>query len=256
VSGDLLSSVVIPDWPLIRGVHAAVTTRALPGASLAPFDRCNLGSRCGDAPDAVKANRKSLVTHLGLPAPPHWLKQVHGTRVIDDTSRMDDASCEAEADAAVTMQSNCVLAILTADCLPVMFAARNERSIGIAHAGWRGLASGVLEATVARMKIAPSELQAWIGPAIGRVSYEVGEEVRAAFVDANAAAAGEFSPTRVGHWLCDLSGLARRRLRAIGLEHVFGGDFDTFADQRFYSYRRSPQTGRFASLIWMDAPIR
>ncbi len=249
------AGVLIPDWPSIPGVRAAVTTRLLPGRSVAPYEHCNLGSRCVDDAAAVDSNRASLRGLLDLPAAPFWLRQVHGTRVIDDSARLAAASNagEPEADAAVSHSSGRVLAILTADCLPVLFATRNGEQIGIAHAGWRGLAAGVLEATVALLGAAPANMQAWIGPAIGAASYEVGEEVRAAFVDQDPDAAVAFESTRAGHWLCDLAHLARRRLQASGVTRVHGGGFDTFTDARFYSYRRAPRTGRFASLIWRVA---
>lgn len=246
------ADALIPDWPSIRGVRAAVTTRRLPGRSITPYEHCNLGSRCGDDAAAVDANRASLIDLLDLPATPFWLRQVHGIRVIDDAARLaaDVDAREPEADAAVSRSSGCVLAILTADCLPVLFATRDGAQIGIAHAGWRGLAAGVLEASLAQLATTLTNVQVWIGPAIGAVSYEVGEEVRAAFVDRDPGAAAAFESTRAGHWLCDLAGLARRRLQAAGLTQIYGGGFDTFTDARFYSYRRAPQTGRFASLIW------
>lgn len=238
-----------PDWPAPPGVHAIVTTRDLPGRSAAPFDRCNLGDRCGDAAEAVAANRASLVDVLGLPAPPHWLRQVHGTAVA-----MFDAPAVAqhtprEADAALTRRSGVVLAVLTADCLPILLCRDDGAAVAAVHAGWRGLAAGVVEAALAALG-EPARLLAWIGPAIGAASYEVGAEVRAAFVGADTGADAAFTPTRPGHWRCDLAALARRRLQAAGVSRVHGGDFDTHADPRFYSYRRQAQTGRFASLIW------
>lgn len=243
---------VLPDWPSAAGVRAVITTRELPGHSLESYSRCNLGGRCGDDTAAVAANRASLIDTLQLPAAPHWLRQVHGTRVIDDRTRTSDNSQEPEADAAVSQQSDCVLGVLTADCLPVLFCARDGSAIGVAHAGWRGLAAGVLEATLESMAIAPLMVQAWIGPAIAAASYEVGEEVRAAFVDHDARACSAFAASRPGHWLCDLPALARLRLLQAGVTAVSGGTFDTFTDARFYSYRRNAQTGRFASLIWRE----
>ncbi|GAA0713969.1 peptidoglycan editing factor PgeF [Dokdonella soli] len=219
------------------------------GHSLPPFDACNLGSRCGDAPAAVAANRADLVQTLGLPASPRWLRQVHGTRVFDADARSADDD-EPAADAAVTRASGTVLAILTADCLPVLLCTDDGSAIAAAHAGWRGLAAGVIEATIARLGVPASRLLAWLGPAIGADSYEVGDEVRAAFVDRSAHAAAAFVPTRGGHWQCDLYALARLRLAAAGIARVHGGGFDTFTDTRFYSYRRNRETGRFASLIW------
>ena len=155
-----------------------------------------------------------------------------------------------EADAAVTSDDGVVLAILTADCLPVLFASRDGIHIGAAHAGWRGLAAGVLEATIKEMDIPPSEIITWLGPAIAANSYEVGEEVRETFLNHDTSAGTAFRRTRPGHWFCDLYALATQRLQACGVREIHGGGFDTLADERFYSYRRTPQTGRFASVIW------
>lgn len=237
--------ILVPDWPAPPGVRAAVTTRRMDGHSQAPFDRMNLGARCGDDTVAVAANRAALVDMLRLPSAPRWLQQVHGIEVFDADSVA--TSGEPLADAAVSRDGGVVLAVLTADCLPLLFCSDDGAVIAVAHAGWRGLAAGVLEATLARLG---GRVLAWIGPAIGAASYEVGEEVRAAFVDADAGAVQAFAATRPGHWRCDLEALARRRLAAADVTQVFGGGFDTFADTRFYSYRCDARTGRFASLIW------
>jgi hypothetical protein len=242
---------LFPDWPAPRGVHAAVSTRDGPGVSASPYARFNLGLRSGDVAEAVRSNRDALRQALDLTAAPRWLKQVHGS-VVAELGPLPSTD-EPQADAAVSHLPGTVLAILTADCLPVLFCSLDGEQIGAAHAGWRGLAAGVLEATVATMHAAPAQLLAWLGPCIGSVSYEVGEEVRAAFVDRDAGAAACFAPMRPGHWQCDLAALARRRLGALGLAGVFGGGFDTFTDSRFYSYRRDgAASGRFASLIWRD----
>lgn len=242
---------LFPAWPVPPGVHAAVTTRDAPGHSSAPFGRGNLGLRSGDEPVVVARNRAGLRDALGLPSAPRWLHQVHGCGVIEQGA--SPLPGEPDADAAVTRERGVVLAILTADCLPVLFASDDGTVIAAAHAGWRGLAAGVLEATVARMACAPERLVAWLGPCIGAASYEVGEDVRAAFVDHAANAAACFAPTRPGHWLADLAALARQRLAAIGVAPAHGGGFDTFTDARLYSYRREgARSGRFASLIWRD----
>lgn len=234
-----------PDWAAPDGVEAAVSTRQGPGVSAGPYGRLNLGLRSGDDAAAVLANRASLVTALGLPAEPLWLRQVHGTDVAEGPAGVD----EPVADAAVARGPGQVLAILTADCLPVLFASVDGQTIGAAHAGWRGLAAGVLENTVKGM--GAEGIRAWMGPAIGGGSYEVGEEVREAFVSQDPGAAEAFRPTRPGHWLCDLYALARRRLAAAGVTEVSGGGFDTLTDDRLYSYRRDgAQSGRFASLVW------
>jgi len=242
-------ALLVPDWPAPSNVRACVTTRDLAGSSRAPFDHFNLGTRCGDEPQAVAANRDALIVRAGLPAPPRWLRQVHGIAVHEAQTRPIEA--EPEADAAVTTQPGVVLAVLTADCLPVLFCADDGNAVAVAHAGWRGLAAGVLEATISSLRVAPSRLLAWIGPAIGGASYEVGDEVRSAFVDADADCSDAFVATRPGHWRCDLEALARRRLAAAGVVRVHGGGFDTLRDARFYSYRRSRETGRFATLAWI-----
>lgn len=237
---------IVPDWPAPEGVGATVATRHGPGVSRGAYARFNLGLRSGDAVEAVVANRAALVPALGLPETPLWLRQVHGVDVVEGP--LADGQ-EPAADAAVARGPGRVLAILTADCLPVLFVSADGGTVGAAHAGWRGLAAGVLENTVAAM--AADGIQAWLGPAIGAASYEVGEEVRASFVDRDPGAGEAFLPTRPGHWLCDLYLLARRRLAAAGVVRVSGGGFDTFRDERLYSYRRDgAASGRFATLIW------
>lgn len=240
------------DWPAPSRVRAFTTLRrGLDiGISQPPFDAFNLGNRCGDAPSAVADNRAALSWVGELPAPPHWLRQVHGTAVWRvEGARLDE---EPEADAAVTDQPGSVLAILTADCLPVLFCAADGGEVAAAHAGWRGLAAGVLERTVAAMHTPASGVLAWLGPAAGPAAYEVGEEVRAAFVDHDAGAGVAFAPTRPGHFFCDLYTLARRRLQRAGVTRISGGGLCTIADaQRFYSHRRDGRSGRMASLVWI-----
>jgi len=246
----MTESWIFPDWPAPPQIHAAVTTRLGPGVSSPPYDRFNLGLRSGDATDAVMANRGALQQALRLPAVPRWLHQVHGCGVAE-LGPLPSAH-EPQADAAVSHIPGTVLAILTADCLPVLLCAEDGGEIGAAHAGWRGLAAGVLEATLAQMVSAPARVLAWLGPCIGAPSYEVGEDVRAAFVAHDAAAAACFEATRAGHWRCDLVALARRRLERAGVTRIHGGGVDTHADARFYSYRRDgAASGRFASLIWL-----
>lgn len=245
---------IVPDWPAPAGVRALVTTRLLPGNSQPPYDAFNLGLRSGEDPAIVAANRGLLGRAFGLPAPPHWLRQVHGTDVAEfgATGAESDlpAGPEPEADAAVARSSGVVLAILTADCLPILLCSDRGDEIAAIHAGWRGLAAGVIDGCVARLRAAPDRLLAWLGPAIGPDSYEVGEEVRAAFVAADATAAAGFRRGRPGHWWCDLYTLSRQRLAALGVGRVSGGGFDTMTDPRFYSYRRDgAASGRFASLI-------
>lgn len=243
---------LLATWPTPTHVHAFTTLRGPAGSSVAPFDRCNLGLRCGDEAATVESNRAALVEQLKLPSAPRWLRQVHGVAVAS----VDDEACgqEPEADAAVTTTAGVVLAILTADCLPVLFCSHDGCVIGAAHAGWRGLAAGVLERTVTALRTPPGKLLAWFGPAAGPRAYEIGDEVRAAFVDCDPAAAGAFVPTRAGHWLCDLYALARRRLALAGVRHVYGGELCTISNpQRFFSYRHDSRTGRMATLIWINA---
>ncbi|WP_329743551.1 peptidoglycan editing factor PgeF [Dyella sp. A6] len=243
---------VFPEWPAPRGVHAAVTTRDGPGVSSDPFGRFNLGCASGELVDTVDSNREVLRQSLGLPAAPRWLRQIHGSTVAELGPL--PAAEPPQADAAVSRIPGTVLAILTADCLPVLFCADDGSVIGAAHAGWRGLAAGVLEATIEQMQIPASRQMAWLGPCIGGPSYEVGADVRAAFVEHAAAAVACFSATRPGHWHCDLAALARQRLAAAGITRVYGGGFDTLVDRRFYSYRREgARSGRFASLVWLAA---
>ncbi len=236
------------DWPAPDNVQA-VTTSRIGGVSQPPWDSFNLADHVGDHPAAVQANRELLLEELALPAEPAWLKQVHGTRVV----RLDEPPAEPpEADASVADAPGRVCAVLTADCLPVLFCDRAGRHVAAAHAGWRGLASGVLEATVAAMGVDGNEILAWLGPAIGPQAFEVGEEVRTAFVDADADSVTAFVAQGEGRWLADIDQLARRRLARVGVTAVYGGDRCTYSEAgMFYSYRRDGVTGRMASLVWL-----
>lgn len=250
-------AAVFPDWPVPSRVRALATLRCSPGVSLPPFERCNLGARSGDDPARVGANRSGLVEAFGLPSIPAWLHQVHGTGVLHVGAPLATAcSVEAEpvADAAVTATPGAVLAVLSADCLPVLLAAADGSIVAAAHAGWRGLAAGVLERTVAAMGAKPSRLLAWLGPAIGPASYEVAAEVRDVFVEDDPDASEAFVPTQPGHWTCDLYALARRRLGRAGVMCIHGGGSDTFAEpERFHSHRRDgARSGRQAALVWID----
>lgn len=249
------------DWPVPANIHACTTLRRglNVGVSAPPFDTFNLGYRHaadGDRPEAVDTNRAALGWIAGLPSPPHWLRQVHGAGVQRcDTPRPADATdaIEPVADASVTASAEVVLAILTADCLPVVFAADDGREVAAAHAGWRGLAGGVLETTVAAMRTPADRIVAWLGPAAGPQAYEIGEEVYRAFVDRDPAAAASFVATRPGHWHVDLYALARSRLAQAGVSRVHGGGLCTIRDpQRFFSHRRDARTGRMATLVWFD----
>ena len=236
-----------PEWPAPPGVTALTTIRP-GGISRGPFASMNLAAHVGDDPEAVAANRRALRAALDLPAEPLWLNQVHGTGVVDAGNGAGEAT--PEADAAVSVVAGKACAVLTADCLPVLLAAKDGRAVAAAHAGWRGLAAGVLEAAVARLGVPPDTLLAWLGPAISQAAFEVGDEVRAAFVAADPEAAAAFLPNAAGRWQADLYALARRRLSAAGVAAVYGGGECTYDDSgRFYSYRREARCGRMASII-------
>ena len=238
---------ITPDWSAPPGVRAVTTTRASPHDQTSSACGFNVGMRCGDDPVAVVRNRARLVETLSLPVEPCWLRQVHGTCVV-----VGPCHEEPEADAAVTRSPGVVLAIQTADCLPVLLCADDGAEIAAAHAGWRGLAAGVLENTLGAMRSPRANIMAWLGPAIAAKSYEVGDEVRDAFLAHDPEAAAAFIATRPGHWTCDLYQLARQRLRAAGITRIHGGGFDTFTNPRLHSYRRDgARSGRMASLIWV-----
>jgi len=233
-----------PQWPAPARVKACVTTRS-GGVSAAPFDSCNLGDHVGDEPQSVLKNRQRLVSLLGCK--PAWLRQVHGIEVVEA-----QPGEVLEADASWTAKPGVACAAMTADCLPVLFCDRAGTRVAAAHAGWRGLAGGVLEATLDSLALPAEQVLVWLGPAIGAQAFEVGAEVREAFVAQHAHAAAAFQPSHnPGKFIADIYQLARIRLAARGIDAVYGGDFCTFNDPRFYSYRRSAQTGRFASLIWL-----
>jgi len=261
---------IIPDWPAPFNVRALQTTRA-GGVSVGAYASLNLGDHVGDDPVAVARNRALL--HANLPADPVWLKQVHGHVVAD----ADRAVGVPEADASVARKVGAICAVMTADCLPLLLCDEAGTVVAAAHAGWRGLADGVVEATVKAMNVAPERLLVWLGPAIGPAAFEVGEEVRQAFMahDPEAAKAfvpcvGRASARHVGlkpdlqgcsagdaepstqKWLADIFLLARQRLALLGVKRVYGGGLCTFTDaQKFYSYRRDRATGRMATLAWL-----
>ena len=272
-----MSAFLRADWPAPPGVHALTTLRHGQGGSRPPFDAFNLGSRCGDDVEAVAENRRQLEAALTLPSPPHWLKQVHGVEVVrfaahppaqagggwEGAALLEKQALpspplqagegeEPEADAAVTSVPGVVLAILTADCLPVVLAAQDGSEVAAAHAGWRGLCAGVLEATVAAMRTPPERLLAWLGPAAGPQAYEVGTEVFEAFTARDGRARIAFQPTRPGHWQVDLHMLARQRLLDAGVTDVHGGGLCTISDPAsFFSHRRDGRSGRIATLAWI-----
>lgn len=252
-----MSAALWARWPVPANVRAFTTLRHGAGVSQPPFDEFNLGNRHaaeGDDPLAVDRNRVELVERFELPSTPHWLRQVHGTEVLRFDSGGVARGGESIADASVTSIPGVVLAILTADCLPVAFAVEDGSEVAVAHAGWRGLAAGVLENTVAAMHAPASRLVAWMGPSAGPQAYEIGEEVFDAFVSHEERAAAAFVATRPGHWRADLYGLARQRLANLGITRVHGGDACTISDpQRFYSHRRDARTGRMATVVWMQS---
>ncbi|HSC79468.1 MAG TPA: peptidoglycan editing factor PgeF [Chitinolyticbacter sp.] len=239
--------VLVPDWPAPARVRALATTRA-GGVSAKPFDTLNLGDHVDDVPARVAENRRRVAALL--PNEPLWLTQVHGTRVADAATETSGA----QADAAIARQARAVCAIMTADCLPVLLCDRAGTVVGAAHAGWRGLCDGVIEATVTAMGQPGETLLAWLGPAIGPAAFEVGDEVRAAFVARDASAAAAFKPgVQPGKWWADIYQLARQRLAGLGVHAVYGGELCTVSErERFFSYRRDGRTGRMASLIWLE----
>jgi YfiH family protein len=239
---------LVPNWPPAPGLHAYSTLRA-GGFSQAPFAGCNLGAHVGDDPEAVAANRRLLRESLRLPAEPCWLNQVHGARAAPAETA---AGAPVEADAAYACERGAVCVVMTADCLPVLFRDRAGTRVAAAHAGWRGLAGGVLEATA--NALGGSELMAWLGPAIGPAAFEVGAEVRQAFLDKLGDCQAAFRPADASHWLADLYLLARLTLARAGVTEVYGGDSCTHADPaRFFSHRRDGgRTGRMATLIWRE----
>ena len=243
---DLLEHCLIPDWPAPENVKALQTTRN-GGVSSAPYNSFNLGDHVGDMPLAVARNR--MLLEPLLPSEPVWLKQVHGTAVADATQ----ADCWPEADACIASRAGAVCAVMTADCLPVLLCDEQGSVVGAVHAGWRGLCDGVIEQTVRTMKVQPAALMAWLGPAIGSQKFEVGDEVRAAFIAEQPQAAVAFVACTTGKYLADIYQLARLRLNALGITRIYGGGSCTYIDQeRFFSYRRDGVTGRMGTFIWLE----
>ena len=265
---------IVPDWPAPAKVRAVSTTR-LGGVSTGVYASLNLGLHVGDVVESVAENRRRLCAELDLHKQPRWLKQMHGAhvatighlknplsptaagergRVRGSAQATQAGNLDATADAAITQSTDAACVIMTADCLPVLFCERTGRTVAAAHAGWRGLAAGVLEATVAAMRAPAEDILAWLGPAIGALAYEVGDEVHTALVRAQADAEQAFEPARPGKWMCDLYLIASQRLRRAGVHRIYGGGFCTYADrERFFSYRRDGECGRMATLIWLES---
>lgn len=245
MSGAPDSRWIVPDWPATPKVRALITTRA-GGVSAGRYAGLNLGTEVGDDPEHVARNR--AIVRACLPGDPLYLKQVHGIRVVDAA----ESAAGVEADGAVARASGGVCVVLTADCVPLLLCDRAGSVAGVAHAGWRGLAAGIVEEVVRAMGSPPGEIFAYLGPGIGPLAYEVGEDTRRVFVDEDPGAAAAFAPWRDGKYLADLYRLARRRLAAAGVVAVYGGGFCTVADERFFSFRRDGVTGRMASFVWIE----
>lgn len=241
-------NLIIPDWPAPAGVRAAVTMRD-GGVSTGPYASLNLGLHVGDEPSAVLENRRRVRAALRLPVEPTWLAQVHGVQVIEAGTYREPPT----ADASIARRPGSVCAVLTADCLPVIFSDDEGTSVAATHAGWRGLVGGVLGATVDALGCAPQSLVAWLGPAIEQEAFEVGDEVRAQFLSRDAAAVRAFVRNERNRWQADLCELARIELMRLGVTRIYGAGFRCHADsERFFSYRRDGKTGRMATLVWLE----
>lgn len=238
--------LIYPDWPAPENIKAITTTRQ-GGFSSPPYDELNLGNHVGDDPDAVNKNRDYLVKLAQLPQSPRWLTQVHGTQVL----KSQNWQADSEADAIISYQSNHVCTIMTADCLPILLCNQQGSTVAAIHAGWRGLAAGIIEKTIQQFSCSGSEIMAWLGPAIGPEKFEVGQDVYNYFVSQNCNADEAFKQTDQHHFLADIYLLARQRLHSVDVTAVYGGDLCTVSDpNRFFSYRRDDITGRQASMIW------
>jgi YfiH family protein len=242
----VLENCIIPDWPAPKNVRSLQTTRS-GGVSVDPYASFNLGGHVGDVPQAVAHNRQQLAGFM--PSEPVWLQQVHGTVVVDAGA----AGCLPQADAALTRHRGAVCVVMTADCLPVLLCDESGTVVGVAHAGWKGLAAGVIESTVQAMNTAPQKLLAWLGPAISQRAFEVGDDVRDAFVAQHAQAIEAFLPGANGKWMADIYLLAHQRLHALGVTRIYGGEYCTYSDPaRFFSYRRDGLSGRMGTFIWLE----
>jgi len=235
-------------WSAPPGIKALCTTR-IGGFSQHPYQSFNLAAHVGDDDKCVQRNRELLCHSLGLPAEPCWLQQTHSTRVVN----LDDES-NRNADAAITQKADTIAVVMMADCLPILLCSRSGSEVAAIHAGWRGLADGIIETTVVGMESPASELIAWIGPAISQQCFEVGDEVRDIFINKNQNAGSHFVANRPAHWLCDLPALAVDVLSRLGVAEINRSEYCSFNDESlFFSYRRKPTTGRMASLIWIDS---
>jgi YfiH family protein len=239
--------LIIPDWAAPARVKAVTTTR-LGGCSLPPYETLNLGEHVGDNPLHVGENRRRIAMAAALPGNPGWLQQVHENTVVE----IEHGCADIRADASCTRQSGVVCVVMTADCLPILLCDRVGAQVAAVHAGWRGLACGVISATVARMACSPAQILAWLGPGIGAAAFEVGDEVRQTFVGQDMGHAVCFAASPRGRWMADLYGLARRQLQAAGVGDISGGSHCTYTERDlFFSYRRDGITGRMGSFIWL-----
>jgi hypothetical protein len=262
-NAQLCADFIYPNWPAPIGVNALCTTRK-PGVSQPPFNGFNLATHVGDDINAVLSNRQQLMALAGLPSQPIWLDQQHTTHLICLNDRLNNNRPFKEtinlpiADASWTNQPGLVPVVMTADCLPILITNQAGSLVCAIHAGWKGLAAGIVSKSVKALPESPERLMAWIGPAIGPQAFEVGEEVRQVFMDKSANHACFFKPmTQHNKYLADLPGLVTFELNQLGVAMVYGGDLCTYSDlcndeSRFFSYRRSGQTGRIASLIWLE----
>ncbi len=246
---DSNSPFICPQWPAPKQVKAYSSTR-LGGVSVSPFGSLNLGAHVGDDAQSVTANRKLFARQIGMPNSLRWLNQVHGC----DTVRLPSNKVgDIAADASFTQVKQQVCAVMTADCLPLLVCNEKGTQVAACHAGWRGLYDGVIESCIAQFE-ATEGLMVWLGPAIGANAFEVGSEVRLAFIDKDSCAELAFKPsTNEGKWLADIYLLAKQRLTRLGIDQIYGGDFCTYEnEEHFFSYRRDQQTGRLASVIWIE----
>ncbi|HDY84662.1 hypothetical protein LCGC14_0661110 [marine sediment metagenome] len=242
-------NLILPDWPAPECIKALSTTR-LGGSSLPPYDGFNLGTHVGDEPNTVIKNRDYLVELAQLPESPRWLNQIHGTQVINS----NDWLLNMDADAIISQQNNHICTIMTADCLPLLLCNKQGDTVAAIHAGWRGLAAGIIEKTIAEFHCDPQDILVWLGPAIGPTQFEVGPDVYHTFTQHSAQAIQAFQQTDATHYLADIYLLARQRLITLGVNAVFGGNLCTASDsQHFFSYRRDNVTGRMASMIWISS---
>ena len=242
-------SLITPNWPAPKNIKAYSTTR-LGGVSSGAYSSLNLGNHVNDLPENMLQNRMLLKQFAQLPQEPAWLEQVHS---IDVVTLDGQPLVNNRADAAYSKKANQICTVMTADCLPVLFCTTTGDEVAAAHAGWRGLCDGILAATVQHFSQPTHQILAWLGPAIGPQQFEVGDDVRQAFLKQNPLADEAFKPYKTGKYLADIYQLARQRLHALGITQIYGGDRCTFSEaEHFFSYRRDNVTGRMASLIWIE----